>query len=195
MGDYFQTIVDTEATEAEAPQLAERIVAWLVAEGMVEPDLVEGWTLGGPGRKALPGAVAAVEEKSTFDERWGGLEVVAGKRMAFDSGQATLPEAARCPQCREETEFVDEDWEEDAEAWQPFSEGLYEWQNGGEGAVACGHCDRETSVNRWLWSHESLVPGCLGFTFWSWPELTPSFREEFARRLGNHNTEYLQGKI
>ncbi|HEY9371678.1 hypothetical protein [Streptomyces sp.] len=195
MGDYFQTIVDTEATEAEAPELAARIVAWLVAEGMIEAELSEGWTLGAPGHKPLPGAKAAAKGRTKFDESWGGLEVTAGKRTSFDSGQYTQPEQARCPQCRGTTEFVDEEWEENPELWEPFADALADWEKGGEGLVACAACVAESPVNRWHWRSESLVPGCLGFTFWGWPELTETFREEFARRLGGHNTEHLRGKV
>jgi hypothetical protein len=35
MGDWFQTIVDPEATEAEAPALADRVLYWLIEERIV----------------------------------------------------------------------------------------------------------------------------------------------------------------
>ncbi|MFD5336910.1 hypothetical protein [Streptomyces hawaiiensis] len=35
MGDHFQTIVDLDATEADAEPLARRVVDWLVTEGIV----------------------------------------------------------------------------------------------------------------------------------------------------------------
>lgn len=38
MGDHFQTIVDVEATAAQAPDLAARVISGLVADGIVTAD-------------------------------------------------------------------------------------------------------------------------------------------------------------
>ena len=38
MGDYFQTVVDRDATEEEAPILGKGIHEWLVGEGIVCAD-------------------------------------------------------------------------------------------------------------------------------------------------------------
>jgi hypothetical protein len=39
VGSYFQPIIDVEATAEEADALADRLLAWLVERGEVEP----GW--------------------------------------------------------------------------------------------------------------------------------------------------------
>jgi len=50
MGDFFQTLVDQDADEAEAAALAEKVLAWLVSQGIVEAartDCVLGASKGG----------------------------------------------------------------------------------------------------------------------------------------------------
>ncbi|MFJ7178051.1 hypothetical protein ACIQXA_16990 [Streptomyces massasporeus] len=73
MGDHFQTIVDLDASAADAERLAGRVVDWLVTEGIVlaeRTDCVLGRSLGhppaprpcptGPGRTtASPSATSA----------------------------------------------------------------------------------------------------------------------------------------
>ncbi|GDY84963.1 hypothetical protein SAVCW2_41620 [Streptomyces avermitilis] len=51
MGDHFQTIVDLDASAGEAPELAARVIEWLVTEGIVlaeRTDCVLGRPLGHP---------------------------------------------------------------------------------------------------------------------------------------------------
>jgi hypothetical protein len=49
MGDRFQVIADLDATTADAPRLAARVTAWLVAEGVLHAErarCVPGQSLG-----------------------------------------------------------------------------------------------------------------------------------------------------
>ena len=56
MGDYFQNVVDVEATDEEAGPLGKRLLRWLIQSGIVvdtPSDNVLGAKLGyGPGRGA-----------------------------------------------------------------------------------------------------------------------------------------------
>ncbi|WP_238697012.1 MULTISPECIES: hypothetical protein [unclassified Streptomyces] len=50
MGDYFERIVDVEVTVEEAGPLAERIVDWMVAEGLITRELSGNGVFSHPGR-------------------------------------------------------------------------------------------------------------------------------------------------
>ncbi|HEY0095506.1 MAG TPA: hypothetical protein VGB96_14340, partial [Archangium sp.] len=53
MGDFFQTIVDKDVTEDEAPRLAEQVREWLVSRQLIEPDLAD-CALSEPGYRPGP---------------------------------------------------------------------------------------------------------------------------------------------
>lgn len=55
VGDYYETIVDVEATADDAGALAARVRDWLIAEGVVRAELTD-CVLGGDGRGHTPGA-------------------------------------------------------------------------------------------------------------------------------------------
>ncbi|WP_131813221.1 hypothetical protein [Mycolicibacterium fortuitum] len=39
MGDYAQTLVDVDATDEDAPRLKQRVLSWLISEGIVAAEL------------------------------------------------------------------------------------------------------------------------------------------------------------
>lgn len=195
MGDWFQTVVDLDATEQEAAGLADRALAWLIAEGIVAA-ATSDCVLGGGGQGHAPGPhyARAVDDPAPVDLWTNGLHLQTG-RTVFDSGQGE-PAAAVCPLCAAEVRLLDEEtWEEIDGAWEPFAGKFAEWTEGGEGLVRCPACARESSVARWSWEDDHFACGLLGLTFWNWGELTPAFVRDLGRQLGGHRTAVLRGKL
>lgn len=195
MGDYFQTVVDRDVTEADAASLAARVVAWLVAEGVIGPDRTEPGFGSGPGHPPGP-RMAAVVDSRGWSEPWqgGAVDVVTG-RTVFDAGQGADPSSAECPRCERSTEFHDEDWDEIPGAWDPFAAAIHAWEAGGEAPVPCAHCGTASPLAEWTGMEDCFAFGCLGLTFWGWPELTPAFLTALDRRLDGHRTALVSGKL
>nr|WP_203686664.1 hypothetical protein [Streptomyces sp. SID14515] len=176
--------------------MAARVVAWLVAEGVIGPDRTEPVLGSGPGHPPGP-RIREVVDSSGWSEPWqaGGLDVVV-TRTVFDAGQWADPSSAQCPRCERDIEFHDEAWEEIPGAWDPFSEAIADWEEGGgEALVRCAHCDVSSPLVDWDGMEHCFAFGGLGFTFWGWPDLTPAFLAEFDRRLDGHRTVLVRGKI
>jgi hypothetical protein len=193
MGDWFQTIGDVEAAPDEVEELAAAVIGWLIEVGVVaaeRTDCVLGSDLGYP-----PGpnyADAVTEPDSSLSRLWtNGLEVLTG-RTVFDSGQGDI-ESAECPYCNTGNRFVDDRWEFDSAAWGPFAAAIDDWYASGDGRLACPACAKPVGLNEWRWKPDWGF-GHLGFTFWNWPVLAPSFVAEFSRRLG-HRVVCTGGKL
>ncbi|MEU4151685.1 hypothetical protein [Streptomyces sp. NPDC026659] len=194
MGDHFQIIVDLDATEADAPGLAARVVDRLVGEGIVRAERTE--CLLGPGLGHPPGprwdrAVAPA------DARWAptdGLAVHTG-RTFFHSGQGD-PEWVRCPRCAATTRlYVYEDWTPVEGASDPFDRAIGLWRATGDADVECASCTARVPLPEWKWAYDSFAFGYLGFEFWNWPEFTDEFRDLVADALGGHRTAHPAGKF
>ncbi|NGN64786.1 hypothetical protein G5C51_12850 [Streptomyces sp. A7024] len=195
MGDWFQTIVVTDATPGEAQQLADNVLGWLIADGIVSAertDCVLGSELGHP---PGPRYAAAVEDADPeLVKLWSnGLDIAVG-RTVFDTGQGE-PEAVTCPHCAAEVRLVDEGWQLIDEKWDHFRDAVHSWPEGEEEPVACVSCGRSAAVHVWQWADDCFVFGHLGFTFWNWPTLRPGFVTDVAHRLGDHRIVLLEGKL
>ncbi|MFC9898375.1 hypothetical protein ACFVMC_32190 [Nocardia sp. NPDC127579] len=186
MGVYCERIVDLEATAADAPRLATRIIDWLVAEHILTRELsrdrmysdyaAEGY-VPGPNWQAITGA------------DWGnGPVAIALGRNIFVEGQGSdTPAHATCPACRTDTVVIDYpggSWEPDREIWAPFAAALSTWRTTGAATATCPTCTAATSVTDWRWSSDFTL-SCLAFEFWNWPPLTDAFHQELAARLGH----------
>jgi hypothetical protein len=141
VGDRFQTIVDLDATEADAESLARRVVEWLVAEGVVlaeRTQCVLGQPLGHP-----PGPHWERAVTDDWDlEPWDGLAVHT-RRTAFTSG-ADMPGAAVCPHCASATRL-------DGESRTHFSTAMRTWHDTGAATVGCPACARTVALPDWRW--------------------------------------------
>ncbi|KPC66203.1 hypothetical protein [Streptomyces chattanoogensis] len=192
MGDYFDTVVDVDATAEDAPRLAAEVLSWLVAEGIVEPEpSAPAFDIEGDGY--APGPQCGKAFRGDPDRALG-LSLHVG-RTVFDAGQGD-PEAVTCPHCSARVELMDEDRDLDDEAWGLFAEAVQTWAGSEDPApVRCPSCGTSAPVHRWIWADDHFAFGHLGFAFWNWDALRPEFVAELTRRLGGHRSVELEGKL
>jgi hypothetical protein len=195
MGDWFQTIVDTDATPGEAQRLAANTLDWLIADGFIAAERT-GCVLGAdaghaPGRRY--GEAVEDPDPRLVSVQSNGLHVTVG-RTIFDAGQGD-PSAVTCPHCAAEITLVDEHRSLIEEKWARVSNALDSWADGHDAPVECPSCLRAAPVHTWLWADDYFAFGHLGFTFWNWARLRPDFLADFSRRLGGHRTVLLEGKL
>ncbi|WP_436774084.1 hypothetical protein [Yinghuangia sp. YIM S09857] len=195
MGDWFQTIVDTEATPEEAQELAANVLAWLISDGIVSAERTD-CVLGADAGHA-PGArhgEAVVDPDPELVDVWSNGLHVTVERTVFDAGQGE-PSAVTCPHCAVEMRLVDEYWSPVEETWDLFADATESWADDYDEPVACPSCGRTARVHTWIWADDYFAFGHLGFTFWNWPALRPEFVVELSSRLGGHRTVLLEGKL
>jgi hypothetical protein len=193
MGDHFQTIVDLDATAADAPRLAQRVLDRLVTEGIVlaeRTDCVLGQPLGHP---PGPRWDKAVDPLDADGKPYDGLAVHTG-RTVFHGGQGEA-EWARCPRCTATARLCTEEWERIEAAWRPFDQAMDLWYATGAADVDCPACAARIPLPDWTWGSDYWAFGYLGLEFWNWPEFTGEFRALVAEALGGHRTAYVWGKF
>jgi hypothetical protein len=177
MGEYFQTIVDLQATDEQAEALGALVLAWLVDGGIVEATCRDESRGGGhaPGPRYAAAVVEPDEGLHRLNNN--GLHVVTGRTVFFSMGV----DAIACPWCTT------------AVAWERLSDAVDEWYAGAAGTRRCGGCGRVMGLNDWRWQPPWGF-GYLGFEFWNWPPLAKGFLAEVGRRLG-HRTVLAAGKL
>jgi hypothetical protein len=171
MADWNHWIADLEATPAEAPVLAGRVLDWLVGQGIVRAertDCVLGDVEGGH----APGpafAKAVTKADDGFMDQWAnGLEIDVGRTVFY--GEVQAGDRVTCPRC---------------DTWVPLDVLLpvvEEWADGGPDSPVCLGCRRPVALNDWRWP----VPwACaeFGVRFWNWPPLTAAFRARLTGLL------------
>jgi hypothetical protein len=184
MGDYFQSIVDPEATEAEAPSLSDRVLRWLVDEQIVVSKPTD-CVLGNPSCGYAPGP-AYVKATGGPDDwvlrlRTNGLMVVS-TRTFFHNGENGFEPV--CGECGNRTARKRGWWSDAANEW---------YIRAGPGMLACPACQVSRPVTEW--KHDPPVGfGNLGFTFWNWPPLIEEFIAAVGKQLG-HRVLHVEGML
>ncbi|MFI9806481.1 hypothetical protein ACIHEJ_19355 [Streptomyces sp. NPDC052301] len=190
MGDTFQTVVDLDATAAEAPRLATRVLDRLVTEGIVlaeRADRTFGHHLPGPHWDR------AVDPLDADRQPCDGLTVHIG-RTVFHGGQDG-PEWARCPRCTATTRLYTDDHDLIDASWEPYARAIGLWHTTGTADVTCPACAVPVPLPDWAWAHDHFAFAHLGFEFWNWPEFTDEFPALIAETLGGHRTVRVWGKF
>ncbi|WP_369170180.1 hypothetical protein AB5J49_21135 [Streptomyces sp. R28] len=185
MGDTFQTIVDLDAPPQDAPRLAERVIEWLVAEGIVLAQAEPGWALGDdPAHPPGPDW-----HKAVAHARWGAPEglVVHTGHQVFYSTHVTA-NTVTCPRCGQTTTV-------EGEVTPRFGTAMNAWYETGAADVDCPGCAGSVPLPAWRWADHAYAFAHLGFKFWNWPALSDEFRARTARFLEGHDTALLMGKI
>ncbi|MEV5986961.1 hypothetical protein AB0L85_18375 [Streptomyces sp. NPDC052051] len=198
MGDFFERIVDLEVTAEEAGPLAERMVDWMVAEGVITREMSgDAMYSLSVDEGHVPGPNWARATGNPADLGWwpGPVAVVVGRDSHVGGQGMAEAEYAVCPRCETRTVVIDypERFEADRAVWQPFGDGITAWKETGEGSAPCATCGASVPVTEWEWD-TNFVLGALAFDFWGWPPLSAEFQAEFGHRLG-HRTEEQMGKF
>lgn len=186
MGDYFQIIVDQDATVSQAEILAFKVEQWLIGEGIIEAvatnDCILGDGLGYP-----PGinCIKAIKDVDLFaKDLWtDGLKIIT-ERTVFHPGQGSL-EGVTCLHCG--TYIADE------AHFKTIMEVIDDWYSGNEGKLICPNCGFAASITKWLFE-PTWGFGNLGFKFWNWPPLKESFVANIEQLLG-HRVILVFGKL
>jgi hypothetical protein len=171
MGSSIDWVVDIDARESEAPELAARVIAHLVGRGIILPAfghlLAEnGQPLYSPGPKAdivrHPGGFAVPV----------GMEVVTERRV-FHAGDDGL-DALSCPNCGQRHAIQNLPWSDAVQAW---------WSRSGDAGLSCPACQQSTAVTEWNFDPEWAL-GHLGFGFHNW-RLTAALAGRIVAVLGH----------
>jgi len=182
MGDQFQSVVDPDASEVEAPALAEKLLQWFINEGIVSPersDCVLGDSGYAPGRfhcKAI-----GSENQHLLRLRTNGLEVVSTHTVFHNGG---LGFELVCESCGGSFDPPQGAWGDAVGEW---------YDRSGPGLLACPGCQAVRAITKWRHAPPFGFAN-LGFTFWNWPSLLESFIGEISERLG-HNVTVVVGKV
>jgi hypothetical protein len=183
MADWFQDIVDRDASADEAGRLAAVIRDWLITDGIVQGNPNTGCVLGNTGYPPGPECWKAVVEPpdlSFLRLVTNGMAIITGRRV-FHSGQGEF--AVVCRGCGARS-CGGERWEDAVREWHRGS---------GPGVVACPACGHAEPVAEWGYDPPWGL-GALAFEFWNWSPLRESFVAEVTRRLG-HRTVLVTGKL
>lgn len=194
MGVHFERIVDVEVSGEEAGVLAERMVDWMVAEGLITRELSSVLVYSPHADEGyLPGPDWARAVADASDPTWlpGPVAVVVGRNHHVGGQGEDEAEYAVCPRCGTRTVIINypEEFRPDPEVWQPFEDGIAAWKATGQGSAPCSACGASAPVTEWGWDSGFAV-GALAFDFWNWPSLSETFRAEFGRRLGHRTAEH-----
>ncbi len=192
MGDYFDRLVDTEVSLADAPLAARRVIAEFTQRGLIaaSPDAAaDAGNLEYQGGPALPAIYEGAETKQlkcfTFK-----IEIVRQfNYWAFVSVEVWL-------QCRACAAVMSNNRDDVAEALLACAA---EWiSEEGTTVLTCPQCGVGEAVDKWQ-LRPSLGFGNLHYAFANCPPLDDrawriSFAELIARITG-HRIEYTYGKI
>jgi hypothetical protein len=177
MSGNSQAIVDVDAGTDEAPRLAEELLAWLSAEGIVEPDPSDCILGEGQGYAPGPRFYVALECPSAAEDflalASNGLRIARG-RQVFDTGGNGIK--LSCAACGSTFE--------PGPVWMDT---VADWHNGNDDAVfSCPSCNNSQRLTDWrgpwAWGF-----GHLGLEFWNWPPLSSDFLRTVEQRL-KHRT-------
>jgi hypothetical protein len=189
-----------EATLDEAPRLANTVIEWLTAEGIVDATLTDGrdvWGAGyyrpGPNHRLVVAHPDHPYATGFAESGLGRLKVVIGRTVFYPvQGE---PGPAVCPLCGYAVMLIDSETGQATEDWELFSDALADWPDGGPGIVHCPNNGSAITINEWQWQGDwPIAVGHLGFEFWNWPLLHPDFVTQIGRLIG-HRVVVTRGKL
>lgn len=194
MGDYFQNVVDVEATDEEAGPLGKRLLRWLIESGIVvdtPSDNVVAAELGYRPGPRYAAAVTAPDDRITL---WtdNGLHLI-DQRDVYHCGQYGVGPVV-CPWCGARDVLEDPETYRMTDRWDELSGTFSRWLNGDDGELDCLHCRRPVRLKEWRWEEPVWAFGALGVCIWNWPPLADAFVADVARVLG-HRVVVNSGKL
>jgi hypothetical protein len=197
MGDSFRTIVHPVASLADAPALADKVIAHLIKRKIVGPvrtDCVLGKAGGYPPGDNVGEALATWSpsagsgvplslETIVRDLRrssCNGVREVVGRTVFHNFGAGL--DVVRCPICVGNE--VDAHW----------SDAVGRWYDGDDhAAFKCSDCNEDSPITQWTFDPPWAF-GNLGFEFWNWPPVKKEFIDQVSEILG-HKVVLITGKV
>jgi hypothetical protein len=182
MGDYYQSIVDIEASVHEALALSIKVRNWLIEAGIVEGMMTKcvlsydrmGFR---PGKNYLQ--VVDTSFTQTFIPDINGMEMIIGRNVIYPLNQGET--VVKCAVCQTEV---------DSSEW---TQAITEWYEEQPSSLSCAHCQSAISVSDLIFEPQWGF-GNLGFKFWNWQPIKDSFIAKIGELLG-HKVVFVNGKL
>jgi hypothetical protein len=190
VGDYFQNIVDVEATDEEAGPLGERLQRWLLESGIVVDTPADNVLGYGPGPRYM--AAVTAPDESMLRLRTNGLHLIDGRNI-YHCGQEGVGPVV-CPWCGQRDVLQNPETYRMNDRWDHLSGAFDRWLDGGDGELDCLHCQRVVGLKQWRWEEPAFAFGSLGVCIWNWAPLADAFVAEVAQVL-NHRVVVNGGKL
>lgn len=171
MSDSVTWFVDLDASLDDAKELAERVKAWLIAQGIVSPVPCQAL---GASHLLSRGETAAMWD--TFPHAspvlMCGLEVVTERRVFHTGGNGI--DGIRCPACGAKHHPDDLPWSDAISAW---------FASESDDSMACPACHASRSIVDWEFDSPWGF-GNLAFGFWNWP-ISDRLLHELSAMIGH----------
>jgi hypothetical protein len=183
MSEHNATMVDLDATPAQAAVLAEHIAEWLQGEGIIERNTQRDqlwqpseWM---PGPQWTKAAIDPRDSRHPWhDIRTGsgiatrGVDLLTVRRVYDPGGNFEPPPCPICHTAADTDHYI--------ELIQP-------WLDGPEPTLPCVQCDSEQRIGDWRWRF-ALAVGNFAVCFWNWPILHDCFVDEIGQRFSGRWT-------
>lgn len=171
MSDNIVWVVDIDASLEEAPILAQRGIAWLAEQGIVQAVPESGNGLHGDIYRPGPNA-GAWSEFINLGNDWCGVGLET-ERTVFHSGPG--PNDVRCPHCGAPHSLDEVPWGDAVGAW---------YSNEADDTLACPACGGSARIVDWTFLELDWAFGNLGFGFTNWL-IEPRLAVELGKILGH----------
>ena len=173
LSDAIDWVVDVEATEGEAEALAEKVVDWLVSEGIILRSTRKNmWRRCGPLYEVGPRAAEwSVQVDSGVAQC--GLDVLC-ERTVFHTGDNGL-QRFRCPNCSALHEPDALPWGDAVGAWLEAKP---------DSTLKCSVCNNVSPITAWHFLELAWGFGNLGFGFNNWA-ITARLATAIAELVGH----------
>ena len=183
MSDSFQSLAFPDVKQADAEDLASRLLESLVSRGILEPDPNPECALDEEGYSPGKDIGSALS-----DQRAGGQLLTLKTNGVVISAEPTVfsgdepPETTTCPKCNHSFD-----------GGEDFVELIGEWFEGEETTLDCPDCGEASPLEQ----VETTPPWALahvGVKFWNWPVLSEQFVGSLVALVGSRAV-LVTGKI
>ncbi len=199
MSDSFQSLAFPDVKQADAEDLASRLLESLVSRGILEPDPNPECALDEEGYSPGKDIGSALS-----DQRAGGQLLTLKTNGVVISAEPTVfsgdepPETTTCPKCNHSfdggEDFGGEGFGgEGSDGGEDFVELIGEWFEGEETTLDCPDCGEASPLEQ----VETTPPWALahvGVKFWNWPVLSEQFVGSLVALVGSRAV-LVTGKI
>lgn len=191
MSDYYQELAFDAIPPDEAEAATRRAIQWLIAEGVIAPELTD-CVLGGdnelghppgPNWRNATGDAERPDDALFFQLDTNGIECRAGRHVSTAGGHIEETNPGKCPACGGET----------SEGFDIFDL-ADRWFEGEDISLDCPICIAASRLEDWDFT-PNFAFGFVSITVWNWPELSPGFVERLSQAIGASRVRRIFGAI